>query len=93
MAVYAVRWSPFHPDVFLSCSADWTVKVWLRGQEQAVLTFDLGNAVGDAFWAPYSSTVFVAITTDGTVSHFLQAHSDARTLTELCPLFRCTFST
>ena len=28
MAVYAVRWNPFHPKVFMTCSADWTVKIW-----------------------------------------------------------------
>ena len=27
MAVYAVKWNTFHPRIFLSCSADWTVKV------------------------------------------------------------------
>lgn len=26
LAVYAVRWNPFHPRLFLSCGADWTVK-------------------------------------------------------------------
>ena len=28
MAVYGVRWNPFHPKVFMTCSADWTVKIW-----------------------------------------------------------------
>ena len=28
MAVDSVRWNPFHPDIFISCSADWTVKIW-----------------------------------------------------------------
>ena len=28
MAVYAVRWNSFHPKIFISCSADWTVKIW-----------------------------------------------------------------
>lgn len=28
MAVDAVRWNPFHSDIFISCSADWTVKIW-----------------------------------------------------------------
>ena len=28
MAVYATRWNSFHPKVFISCSADWTVKIW-----------------------------------------------------------------
>jgi dynein intermediate chain 1 len=28
LAVYAVKWNLFHPRVFLSCSADWTIKMW-----------------------------------------------------------------
>ena len=28
MAVYAVRWNTYHPKIFISCSADWTVKIW-----------------------------------------------------------------
>ena len=28
MSVYAVHWNKFHPKVFLSSSADWTVKIW-----------------------------------------------------------------
>lgn len=28
MAVYAVRWNHFHSKIFISCSADWTVKIW-----------------------------------------------------------------
>ena len=28
MAVYGVKWNHFHPKIFVSCSADWTVKVW-----------------------------------------------------------------
>ncbi len=67
MAVYSVKWSPFHPKLFLSCSADWTIKLWEKDQEKALMSFDLGNAVGDVSWAPYSSTVFAATTTDGKV--------------------------
>ena len=26
MGVYSVSWNPFHPKVFASCSADWTIK-------------------------------------------------------------------
>ena len=26
--VYRVRWSPYVLDVFLSCSADWSIKLW-----------------------------------------------------------------
>lgn len=70
MAVYALRWNPFHPRVFISCSADWTVKIWDHNNPHPILSFDLGNAVGDVAWAPYSSTVFAAVTSDGKVHVF-----------------------
>jgi dynein intermediate chain 1 len=135
MAVYTLVWNPFHPRVFLSCSADWTVKLWDRdlkvpplggvgrgrGTAQCatrdttvcpptpftlhasrhtlgsnhlplrrslshsliaaaylsaltlkvpIMSFDLGNAVGDVAWSPYSSTVFAAVTADGKVHVF-----------------------
>jgi dynein intermediate chain 1, axonemal len=67
MAVYSLKWNPFHPRVFISCSADWTVKIWDHNYPNPILSFDLGNAVGDVAWAPYSSTVFAAVTSDGKV--------------------------
>nr|XP_024398603.1 WD repeat-containing protein 78-like isoform X2 [Physcomitrium patens]PNR38334.1 hypothetical protein PHYPA_021445 [Physcomitrium patens] len=30
--VYQVRWSPFMPSLFLSCSADWTTRLWSEDQ-------------------------------------------------------------
>ena len=65
MAIYAVRWNPYHSGVFISCSADWTVKIWEQSTNQAIMSFDLGNSVSDVAWAPYSSTVFAAVTADG----------------------------
>jgi dynein intermediate chain 1 len=65
MAVYNVEWNKFHPRVFLSCSADWTVKVWESSTARAMATFDLGSSVGDAAWAPFSSTCMAACTSDG----------------------------
>ncbi|KAG5500671.1 hypothetical protein JIQ42_04690 [Leishmania sp. Namibia] len=70
MAVYTTRWSPFHPDIFLTCSADWTVKLWMKGSPSPLTVFDLGDAVGDVAWAPYSSTVFAAVTAGGKVCVF-----------------------
>ncbi|CAG9332137.1 unnamed protein product [Blepharisma stoltei] len=64
MAVYSVKWNKFHPKIFLSASADWTVKMWDHTIKAPLLTFDLGIAVGDVAWAPYSSTLFAAITAD-----------------------------
>jgi len=65
--VYSVKWNPFHPRVFLSCSADWTVKLWDHKCSTPIMSFDLKNSVGDIAWAPYSSTVFAAVTSDGKV--------------------------
>jgi dynein intermediate chain 1 len=70
MAVYAVKWNTYHPRVFISSSADWTVKLWDHNIPYAIMSFDLGNAVGDVAWAPYSSTVFAAVTSDGKVHVF-----------------------
>lgn len=65
MIVYSVRWNKFHPDIFVSCSADWTVKIWNHTSKTPLMTFDLGDSVGDVAWSPYSSTVFCAVTSDG----------------------------
>lgn len=65
MAVYTVRWNPFHPKLFLSASADWTVKLWHHDVPSPIMTFDLTNSVGDIAWAPYSGTVFAAVTANG----------------------------
>ncbi|XP_072167175.1 dynein intermediate chain 2, ciliary isoform X2 [Diadema setosum] len=71
MAVYKVMWNPFHPKIFISCSADWSVKIWDHTYRNGpMFTFDLASAVGDVAWAPYSSTVFAAVTADGKVHVF-----------------------
>ncbi|CAH8842099.1 unnamed protein product [Trichobilharzia szidati] len=67
MPVYRVAWNLFHPDIFITCSADWTVKIWHHRKSTPIFTFDLGSPVGDVAWAPYSSTVFAAVTADGRV--------------------------
>lgn len=82
MAVYALKWNPFHPRVFISCSADWTVKIWDHNYPSPIVSFDLGNAVGDVSWAPYSSTVFAAVTSDGKVHVFDLAENKHEPLCE-----------
>lgn len=64
MAIYAVRWSPFHKDIFATCSADWSVKIWHLERKTPLVHFDLGSPVGDVAWSPHLSTVF-AIVTEG----------------------------
>uniref|UniRef100_A0A8C2UM17 Dynein axonemal intermediate chain 1 n=1 Tax=Chinchilla lanigera TaxID=34839 RepID=A0A8C2UM17_CHILA len=65
MAVDAVTWNRYHTKVFMSCSSDWTVKIWDHTIKTPMFIYDLNSAVGDVAWAPYSSTVFAAVTTDG----------------------------
>jgi len=67
MPVYAVKWNNWHKNIFVSGSADWTVKLWREGLSSPIMSFDLGSSVGDVGWAPFSSTVFAAVTSDGKV--------------------------
>lgn len=70
MPVYSVRWNHYHNNIFLSSSADWTVKLWDMNYDKALMSFDLGSSVGEVVWAPYSSTVFAAVTDKGYVHVF-----------------------
>ncbi|TSK72118.1 Dynein intermediate chain 2, ciliary [Bagarius yarrelli] len=70
LTVNAVKWNHFHPNVFISCSSDWTVKIWDHTVTNPLFTFDLNTAVSDVAWSPYSSTVFAAVTIDGKVHVF-----------------------
>ncbi|KAI8801466.1 WD40-repeat-containing domain protein [Cladochytrium replicatum] len=64
--VYKVKWSPYLPSVFLSCSADWTVRLWDQDHEECVFKFQSGrDSVTDIGWCPWSSTVFGCVASDG----------------------------
>jgi len=39
--------------------------MWLTDMKRPILSYDLGNPIGDIAWAPYSSTVFAAVTSEG----------------------------
>jgi dynein intermediate chain 1 len=41
MAVYRVAWNYYHPQIYITCSADWTVKIWDRtNSKKSVLEFN-----------------------------------------------------
>ena len=66
--VYKLRWSPFSPNTFLSCSADWTIKLWDQDSHNAIFTFSsTTDYVADISWSPNNSTVFASVTGDGRV--------------------------
>merc|ERR1719242_770914 len=66
MNIYCIKWNPFHSKIFLSCSEDWTLKLWEMGnnaqKNEAIITYDLGCSINDIAWSPYSSTIFAAVT-------------------------------
>lgn len=68
--VYKLRCSPFLPEAFLSCSADWTVKLWNCEDTEYIYDFhstDLNEVVNDIVWSPTSGSVFASVTGDGRV--------------------------
>ncbi|KAJ3227804.1 WD repeat-containing protein 78 [Clydaea vesicula] len=64
--VYRLRWSPYLPGTFLSCSADWTVRLWSQDAEEPIFKFQSGkDSISDIAWSPACSTIFGCVSTDG----------------------------
>ena len=61
--IYSLQWNSFLPTVFISCAAEWTVKIWDMDTPGPLYTFDLYSPAGDVAWAPYSrwTTLFQII--------------------------------
>ncbi|KAG5850652.1 WD repeat-containing protein 78 [Anguilla anguilla] len=63
--LYRITWSPFCPDIFLSCAADWTVQLWRQDLMKPILSFTSGQrAVFDVMWSPKWATVFGTVNED-----------------------------
>ncbi|XP_033007746.1 WD repeat-containing protein 78 [Lacerta agilis] len=59
--VYKIAWNPFSTEVFLSCSADWSIILWREDSVRPVLTFSsTSNVIYDIVWSPTSAYVFAA---------------------------------
>eukprot|EP00455_Lapot_gusevi_P031582 TRINITY_DN3429_c0_g2_i7.p1 TRINITY_DN3429_c0_g2~~TRINITY_DN3429_c0_g2_i7.p1 ORF type:complete len:293 (-),score=69.10 TRINITY_DN3429_c0_g2_i7:136-1014(-) len=66
--IYKIRCSPFFADCFLTCSADWSCRVWSQRRNKAVFTFQSGHDyVTDICWSPFNSTVFASVTRDARI--------------------------
>lgn len=52
--IYTVEWNTFLPNVFISCAAEWSVKIWDMNNTSPLYTFDVKAPTGDVAWAPYS---------------------------------------
>ncbi|XP_054720891.1 dynein axonemal intermediate chain 1-like [Uloborus diversus] len=69
-SVRSVQWNPYHPDVFLSCGKDFTVRIWHRSIRSSVFKFFFEQEVVDVRWAPFSSTLFAAISGNAVIHVF-----------------------
>ncbi len=85
MAIHSLEWNGFHPRVFLTCGADWSVKMWDHSKTEPIFTLEFKIPVCDAKWAPFSSTIFAVATADGKV-FYLTSHTKIPFLTP-CLLF------
>eukprot|EP01027_Heterolobosea_sp_BB2_P018498 GEZU01026048.1.p1 GENE.GEZU01026048.1~~GEZU01026048.1.p1 ORF type:complete len:927 (+),score=251.84 GEZU01026048.1:225-2783(+) len=72
--VYRVRYNPFDSNIFISCSSDWTVRVWNQEKDTPLLTFesystsaDLASAINDVAWSYNSSTMFGSVSAKGVI--------------------------
>jgi WD40 repeat protein len=73
--IYRVRCNPFWDStdcpIFLSCSYDWTVKVWNAKhnvpQHTCLQIGKLREQVNDICWAPQTSSVFASVANDGRI--------------------------
>jgi hypothetical protein len=54
--VYALQWSPFRRDMFVSAAGDWTLRLWQEGRQSALLQFQSGShEVGGRLWVVHNS--------------------------------------
>ena len=65
--IYSVQWSPFAKDIFVTCSADWTMRIWHESQPNEslkVLKYSTKPILACA-WSPHSSTVLASVSPGG----------------------------
>ena len=75
--IYRVRCNPFwhgqECPIFLSCSYDWTVRVWsMHDQHEALVCHQISNnalkaQVNDIQWSPNTSSCFASVANDGRI--------------------------
>jgi WD40 repeat protein len=67
--VYSMQFSPFCSKIFLTCGADWCVRIWSEGVGQPLLTLNTSmEAVQGAAWSPVNATIIASIS--GNNIHF-----------------------
>ncbi|XP_035790212.1 WD repeat-containing protein 78-like [Anopheles albimanus] len=64
--IFCIEHSPWSPKIFLTCSGDWSVRVWIEDLTEPVVTLTAGFApIQAAYWSPTNSTVIASVTRNG----------------------------
>ena len=64
--VYGIKCNPFDSDKFLTCSADWTIKVWDQAVSTPMINLHSNNSpVNDIAWSHFNSCVFASASRNG----------------------------
>ncbi|XP_033300963.1 WD repeat-containing protein 78 [Bombus bifarius] len=60
--IYSMMFSPFCSKIFLTCGADWCIRIWAEGLTDPLITMSTTMAcVRYAAWSPVHSTIIVSI--------------------------------
>ncbi|XP_012136931.2 dynein axonemal intermediate chain 4 [Megachile rotundata] len=60
--VYSMMFSPYCPKIFLTCGADWCIRIWADGLTEPLITMSTTMAcVRYAAWCPTHSTIIASI--------------------------------
>lgn len=61
--IYNIQYNPFCNKIFLTCGADWCIRIWAEGIFEPLITLESGMAsVQGALWNPLHSTIILSIT-------------------------------
>lgn len=68
-AIYGLRFSPFSSHAFLTCGADWSIKLWNftdRPRLAHILSAcDTSEVIYDIDWSPQAPTILASVTGNG----------------------------
>lgn len=79
--ILQIMHSPFVKEAFLTCSADWSTKLWTTASfdgkacHSSLSSVNLRSAVNDIAWSPTVSTVFALVANDGRIEIYDLYHS------------------
>jgi WD40 repeat protein len=63
--LYSMQFSPFCSKIFLTCGADWCIRIWTEDVGQPLLTLNTSmEAVRSAAWSPVNAIIIASISSN-----------------------------